>query len=136
MVEFISMVTAWSPFRKTYEATVLPSFTTRMHALSNAFAFMYVDQKLLKTIIPKTMFLSDAPLPVSGVKGFLLESYSITCCVSLASLFDSCISDLSALLASAVTLVKGNGNGQRKWTQHLIKPINRHQYIELSQTLS
>ena len=45
--------------------------------------------------------------------------------------FDSCISDLSVLLASAVTLVKGNGNGQRKWTQHLIKPINRQQYTEL-----
>ena len=70
------------------------------HKASTAFAFMYVDQKLLKTITPVTIFLSDVPLPVSGVKGFLLESYSITCCVSLASLLT--LASVASLCCSLV----------------------------------
>ena len=104
MVEFISMVIPWSLFRKTYEATVLPSFETRMHSLTRLPLCMLTKKKqlkkLLKTITPVTIFLSDVPLPVSGVKGFLLESYSITCCVSLASLLT--LASVASLCCSLV----------------------------------
>ena len=64
------MVAAWSLFRKTYEATVLPSFESRMHSPT---CLPLCTLTKNETITQVAMFLNDVPLPVglSGVKGFL-----------------------------------------------------------------